>query len=225
MATYCGERNPNYKGGVKPKICLYCNISFVAKNPYQKRKFCSHKCSSDFSIGRKVIMHENTLKYIKLKIENGKNNPNKKCICGNKKDLKAIKCIKCFRKSIKRNNKCIICGNIHQKQKIVKTCSVKCASELKKKMYLSDKNPNWKGGIMTENKKVRQSEEYNIWRISVFERDKYTCQDCGIIGNKLHSHHIKSFSKYKELRLDINNGLTLCFKCHKKLHNNMNMNN
>lgn len=86
-----------------------------------------------------------------------------------------------------------------------------------------DKNPNWRGGIMTENKKQRQSKEYIIWRTSVFKRDNFTCQDCGQVGGSLHSHHIKSFSKHKELRFDINNGLTLCFKCHKKLHNNMNI--
>lgn len=217
-----GKLNNNYKG-IKEQKCTFCNIKFIPKNPYHKRKFCSTKCSSNSTIGRKVILHENTLKYIKRKIEDGKNNPKKKCECDNKKGITSKKCIACFHKTIERKNKCLICGIIHKKAIIVKTCSKKCSEVLRKRMYVGENNPNWQGGIMSDNKKQRQSDLYKNWRLLVFERDKYTCQDCGIIGNTLHSHHIKSFSKHKELRFDINNGLTLCFNCHKKLHKNMNL--
>lgn len=88
-----------------------------------------------------------------------------------------------------------------------------------------DKSATWKGGITPEHMRIRNSKELRDWRESVFKRDKYICQDCLDIskaGNTvyLHAHHLISFSEYPELRLDINNGITLCKKCHYKRHTN-----
>jgi len=73
-------------------------------------------------------------------------------------------------------------------------------------------------GLTTENKKVRHSKLYSDWRNKIFERDNYTCQMCNEFGGTLNAHHIKSFSEYPNLRFNINNGITLCYDCHMKLH-------
>lgn len=77
-----------------------------------------------------------------------------------------------------------------------------------------EKSHFWRGGITKENKLSRGNLEYKIWRKLVFERDNYTCIICGKVGGYLNVHHIKSFSKYFELRYNINNGITLCRDCH-----------
>ena len=70
----------------------------------------------------------------------------------------------------------------------------------------------------TLNALARKSNEYKIWRKKVFERDNFTCRRCGS-KEELHPHHLKEFAKYPELRYDVDNGLTLCSKCHGKEHN------
>jgi len=62
--------------------------------------------------------------------------------------------------------------------------------------------------------------KYKLWRSKVFERDNWTCQVCNKKSEKgikiyLEPHHIKGWAKYPGLRYDINNGVTLCYKCHK----------
>lgn len=73
---------------------------------------------------------------------------------------------------------------------------------------------NWQGGKTAEARRVRNSPEYAEWRTAVFERDGYTCQDCGARGCYVEAHHIMGFADYPDLRLDVDNGLTLCRPCH-----------
>ena len=77
---------------------------------------------------------------------------------------------------------------------------------------------NWKGGISRVYKTGYYSEEYKEWREKVFERDNYICQMCGS-KDYITAHHIKSFAYYPELRFDVDNGITLCEKCHSTTDN------
>jgi hypothetical protein len=54
------------------------------------------------------------------------------------------------------------------------------------------------------------------WAAMVKERDG-KCTNCGD-ANDLHAHHIKPYSRYPELRLNVDNGTTLCSLCHRKHH-------
>ena len=77
------------------------------------------------------------------------------------------------------------------------------------------KNHNWQGGITPKNQAIRNSLAYKNWRQSVFLRDNWTCQLCNKRGCALHADHIKPFSLFPELRLEVSNGRTLCIDCHK----------
>ncbi len=73
---------------------------------------------------------------------------------------------------------------------------------------------NWRGGITAPNKLARGTSEIAEWRLSVFQRDDYTCRICKVKGGNMNAHHILSFATDKNLRHDIDNGVALCRKCH-----------
>jgi hypothetical protein len=54
------------------------------------------------------------------------------------------------------------------------------------------------------------------WSRQVRERDG-RCMDCGSVED-LHAHHIKPKSTHPDLKLDVANGKTLCYRCHKQEH-------
>lgn len=77
----------------------------------------------------------------------------------------------------------------------------------------------WSGFLTPQNVRERGSVKYAEWRNAVFSRDDYRCQCCGrrsSSGNPviLNAHHIENFAKNKDLRYEVNNGITLCDLCH-----------
>ncbi len=65
----------------------------------------------------------------------------------------------------------------------------------------------------------RSTAEYHNWRIDCLNRDNWECQsDKDEHSRQLHVHHIKAYKDYKELRLIIDNGITLCKDCHEREH-------
>lgn len=88
------------------------------------------------------------------------------------------------------------------------------------KRKLSGKNHwNWKGGI-SNNPESTYGKNWREIRMSVYKRDDYTCQKCGIKcsgksgKNLIQSHHIEPYRKNKNN--NINNLITLCLSCHIK---------
>ncbi len=77
-----------------------------------------------------------------------------------------------------------------------------------------EKHWNWQGGITPRNRGIRNSPEVRLWRKAIFERDDYICQICGQRGGNLNANHIKKFNDHPNLRFNLNNGITLCKKCH-----------
>ena len=79
-----------------------------------------------------------------------------------------------------------------------------------------EKHPSYNPNKEYDN--IRKTPEYAIAKLSVHERDKYTCVSC---GKKIYDpvfHHLYSVNTHKELACKIDNAVTLCKKCHKDFH-------
>lgn len=77
---------------------------------------------------------------------------------------------------------------------------------------------DWKGFTSSQSELLASSQEYKDWRKSVFARDRFCCVECGKKRVELHAHHIFRKSAYPQLTFEIDNGVTLCEKCHNKVH-------
>jgi len=89
----------------------------------------------------------------------------------------------------------------------------------------------WNGGVTVLNQSIRRMTENIYWQRAIKKRDG-KCQDCGGVRN-LEAHHITPIKVILEannitnrdearecLELwDLENGITLCRKCHYKLEN------
>lgn len=117
---------------------------------------------------------------------------------------------------------CWDCGFIEGKiseKEYVKNTGI-CLSGVRAKV-IDGKVVVWVGNKSPDEYKdrdYRRTNKYKSWRKKVFERDNYTCQHCQQVGGELNAHHIKPFAKFKELRYEVSNGLTLCVECHRQEH-------
>lgn len=68
---------------------------------------------------------------------------------------------------------------------------------------------------------ARKCREYIAWRNAVKLRDLDVCQACGKWQGESHAHHILPWAEFPKHRFDVDNGLTLCIKCHKAVHREM----
>ena len=136
--------------------------------------------------------------------------------CWDKHKRKLPKYIKCDFCGIKFENK--------TSQRNKRFCSRKCYSNSIKGVY--PKNLKGKRGIKPRTWHLRKRPlhagiKYQEWRIAVWKRDNFTCQNCGKTANELKklgikicADHIKPYCNYPKLRYVVSNGRTLCFPCH-----------
>lgn len=121
--------------------------------------------------------------------------------------------------------KCENCGKEHSvkpflyNKSVHHYCSDKCHREHKTTWYkgslIYNFNPN---RTHEQRRKERKTNEDAVFVNGVKKRDNYTCACCKQRGGVLVSHHINSYNCYPDGRYDIDNGITLCQKCHLDFH-------
>jgi len=67
--------------------------------------------------------------------------------------------------------------------------------------------------------KKSKKDAIDAWKLAVKTRDNFICQICKLdVSNKphnCHAHHILDKKNFRMFALDILNGITLCYRCHK----------
>lgn len=118
------------------------------------------------------------------------------------------------------------CGNINKTSlDIIQNSKIDSCKKCKGDKFKGEKHFNWKGGITPESTALRNTDEYRLWRTTVYHRDYYTCQCCWQVNGKLNVHHIHNFSSFIEERHLTENGITLCYDCHSNFHGDYGYNN
>jgi len=88
-------------------------------------------------------------------------------------------------------------------------------SEAHKGLQVGENHPNWRGGNSPGYKLYLTDRNWHELRKQVYERDNWTCQDC---GKKCHHditcHHIVPYRISQDDSMD--NLITLCVACHSK---------
>lgn len=99
-------------------------------------------------------------------------------------------------------------------------CSNECRHEAYKGMFNGENNPNYNPNKPEIERIInRNIEGYNEWVRQVYQRDNYTCRCCGDNkGGNLNAHHILNYMEHPHVRIDADNGITLCDLCHKLFH-------
>ncbi|WP_244990367.1 HNH endonuclease [Clostridium algidicarnis] len=195
------------------KTCNMCGKTFDISNFYKNRNSYDGKCKQCRNKLRNT-RYTLTCEHCGKEFTSARKNTkycSKKCVNNSRKNRVTIKCE--------------ICGEpvTRQKSQFNGThvyCSYECQAKGWSKYYSGENSPSYNPNLSDEERiKERHYQEYYKWRDDAYERDKYTCQCCGDNkGHNLNAHHIFNYSEHENLRTNINNGITLCDKCHKLYH-------
>ena len=107
-----------------------------------------------------------------------------------------------------------------QKERLSKRNIINWQNEEYRASMVGENNPNYNPSLTDEEREQsRHIDGYKEWVYEVKERANFTCDCCGDNrGGNLVSHHLDGYHWNKEGRIDINNGVCLCEKCHKEFH-------
>lgn len=187
---YSGNNSPNTKEKIKCN-CDYCGVE-LELNKYRYDKSKHHYCSLECKNKHRSIWYrgDNHKGYSKVKFN----------------------CETCGKETYQ--SKSWYNSNTHH------YCSYKCAHKGQSVYYSGENHPCYNPNIKHEDRvNGRFVEGYDKFVTDVYKRDKYSCQCCGDNkGGNLVAHHLNGYSWYEEGRMDINNAITLCNKCHKDFH-------
>ena len=195
--------------------CKECNNTHTGKKHVllkQKYQFTCNSCASIIGAKDKVrdLTGQKFGRLLVLELDYKKPGIESywkvQCDCGTMKTIGA--------RSIKKGT-VISCG-CYSKE-ITQTIRIPKLIE-KNKKSIGENHPNWDPTKSNKERYIQRKFETTTLRNKTFERDKYTCQCCNKTNTVLNAHHILPFSKYLELRFDINNLITLCKLCHTSYH-------
>ncbi len=103
------------------------------------------------------------------------------------------------------------------------TKSCGCLSIEKKKARCGPLSSRYNQNMSDEQRALieeqRNNSKYKSWRKEVLKRDENACTICDATDN-LVVHHLNGFKDNENLRLDVDNGVTLCWSCHHSFHQN-----
>lgn len=233
---YCGKEFYVIKSRLKiAKFCSYsCGAKYYAIGSKKKNGIYikCQVCDKRFYVSKSKISEARVKRGYFLKWN--RKYCSETCRLKARKQGKYITCLKCKKRFYV----------IKSRLKIAKFCSYSCMNKYNAKFHLGKKHPRWTG-LTTLYQLIRNDKLSGRWKNKVFRRDKYTCQKCGDNrGHNLIAHHIRLFKdilkefvqeqnqcfaekdkdllfrlslKYKPL-WDIDNGITLCKRCHKSFH-------
>jgi ribosomal protein S27E len=186
--------NSNYKVDVQCPQCGDVRNVFY-KSILKAGHYACHKCSVQ-NASRKLLQLGQT--YNRLTVIGHSDNSGYskvRCECGKEKEV----------------------GNYELTSGKTKSCGcIQKETNVTPKFY-GDEHPNWKGGISSERELHASRKAHKEWKEDVLNRDEYTCLKCKS-NNDLCVHHIVPFEESQDMRCDIDNGATLCRKCHNEFH-------
>jgi len=181
------------KNGLTKK-CISCETCFyIPKSRILRASFCSHRCHSNYLIGKKL---------------------KKEHIDKIKKSKKGFRHTKETAIKIGLANK-IVYSDLEKRKEI--------SERQKRNCYFKDKFGNKSARWISDRTKLKKDRlkmydtKYKYWMLEVKNRDCWKCKinnkDC---KGRLEAHHILGWQSHPELRYQVNNGITLCHAHHPK---------